>query len=140
MQISIHLGFKDQCEEAFKSYEQLLGGKITFLMTYGASPMAQQMPPEMQSKVMHAALSIDGQVLMGADAPPGRYTRPPHGFAVSIQVKDPAEAERIYNALVQGGQVDMPLQTTFWSPKFGMCTDRFGIPWMINTEGTQPAA
>jgi PhnB protein len=139
MLLSTHLAFDGQCAEAFKFYEKLLGGKITFMMSYGASPMANTMPPEMGDKIMHASLAVDGQMLMGADTPPGKEAKP-HGFSVSIQVKDPAEAERIYNGLVAGGQVQMPMQQTFWSPKFGMCVDRFGIPWMINTESPQPAA
>lgn len=139
MQLSTHLGFNGQCAEAFKFYEQLLHGKLTFMMTYGESPMAGQMPPGSGNRIMHASLAVDGQVLMGADAPPGGEDTP-HGFCVSIQVDDAAEAERIYNGLAEGGTVQMPLQTTFWSPKFGMCTDRFGTPWMINTAGPMPSA
>lgn len=138
MQLSIHLGFDGQCQEAFQFYEKVLGGKITFMQAYGGSPAEQMVPPEYGGKILHASLVVDGQVLMGADAPPDRHAAP-HGFSVSIQVKDPADTERIYNALAEGGKVQMPLQTTFWSPKFGMCIDRFGIPWMINTEGMPPA-
>ena len=69
---------------------------------------------------------------MGADSPPGRYTKPT-GMNVSIHVKDAAEAERIFKALSEGGEVQMAFQKTFWSPGFGMCVDQFGIPWMVNT-------
>jgi PhnB protein len=83
---------------------------------------------------MHAALNVGDQVLMGADAPPGRYQQP-KGTNVSIHVKDLAEGERIFKALAENGTVTMPFEKTFWSPGFGMCVDQFGIPWMVNTEG-----
>jgi len=70
---------------------------------------------------------------MGSDAPPGRYEEP-KGFSVSVQIKDPAEAERIFQALAENGKVQMPIQQTFWAARFGMLMDQFGIPWMINCE------
>jgi PhnB protein len=106
-------------------------------MTFGDSPMSQQMPADWRNKVMHARMTVGDTVLMGSDSPHDRYEAP-KGFSLSIGVKDPAEAERIYNALSEGGKIEMPLQKTFWAAKFGMVVDRFGIPWMINCE--QPAA
>jgi len=133
MQLSPYLLFNGQCEEAFKFYEKCFGGKIEAIMTFGQSPMAQQVPAEWGSKVMHASLKIDGMTLLGSDPPPGRY-QPPQGFSVSLSVKDPGETERIFHELVQNGKVQMPIQQTFWSVRFGMLVDQFGIPWIVNCE------
>lgn len=134
MQINPYITFNGQCQAAFKFYEQVLGGKITSQMTWGEMPGPDQFPKEMHQLIMHTSLSIGDQVLMGADAPPDRY-QSPKGMTVSIHVKDKSDGERIFNALSEGGSVTMPFSQTFWSPGFGMCTDRFGIPWMVNTEG-----
>ena len=134
MQINPYITFNGQCQAAFKFYEQVLGGKIMSSMTWGEMPGADQFPKEMHQLIMHTSLSVGDQTLMGADAPPDRY-HSPKGMSVSIHVKDKAEAERIFNALAEGGNVTMPFSETFWSPGFGMCADQFGIPWMVNTEG-----
>lgn len=134
MQINPYLNFNGQCETAFKFYEQVLGGKITFRMTWSEMPGADQFPPEMQKLIMHATLSVGDRVLMGADSPPDRYQHP-KGMNVSLHLKDVAEGQRVFNALAEHGNVTMPFQKTFWSPGFGMCVDQFGIPWMVNTEG-----
>jgi len=131
MQISPHLGFSGQCAEAFAFYEKCLRGKIEMSMTYGESPMAAQMPPEAQKMIIHASLAIGDQRLSGADAPGERYKKP-QGITIAIDVKEESEAERIFGELSRGGTVQMPLQQTFWARRFGMCTDRFGIPWMVN--------
>jgi len=136
MRLSTHLGFTGQCEEAFKLYEKTLGGKIQMMMTYGNSPMADQFPADFHNKIMHVSMLVDGQVLMGADAPPGRGAKP-QGFTVAISVSDTSQAERIFNTLAEGGQVQMPLQQTFWAKKFGMLIDRFGTPWMVNAGENQ---
>jgi PhnB protein len=136
MKLNSYLMFNGQCKEAFKFYEQCLGGKITDMMTYASSPdssMTEQMPPEWNDKIMHTALLVDGQELMGSDCPPG-YSEEPKGFSVSIGLDDPAEAERIFHTLAENGTVTMPLQQTFWAYRFGMLVDQFGIPWMINCE------
>ena len=135
MQVTTHLGFSGNCKTAFETYEKVLGGKITFMMTMGESPMANTMPPEMRDKVMHAALQLPGGgVIQGADHPEGKEVKP-HGFSVCITVKDAAEAAKLFNGLSEGGKVQMPFDKTFWSPGFGMCIDKFEIPWMVNTEG-----
>jgi PhnB protein len=136
MQLSIHLGFKGNCEAAFKFYERALGGKIVFKMTYAESPMADQTPAEWRGKIMHSSISIGETTLMGADTTADHFEKP-QGFAVTVAVKDPAEAERIFKALAENGTVTLPIQQTFWSPRFGMLVDQFGIPWMVNCEGTQ---
>ncbi len=95
--------------------------------------MAQQVPSEWRNKIIHARLTVGDNVLMGSDAPPERYEEM-KGFSVSLSVDDPAEAERIFNALVANGTVRMPLQKTFWAVRFGMLVDQFGVPWMVNCE------
>jgi len=134
MQLNPYLTFNGQCEQALKFYEQVLGAKIEGMMTWGDMPGPDQFPAETQKLIMHARLTIGDQELMGADVPPGRYQQP-QGMNVSIQVKDVAEGERIFNALAENGKMIMPFAKTFWSPGFGMCVDQFGIPWMVNTEG-----
>jgi len=133
MQLNPYLNFKGHCEEAFKSYEKSLKGNIEFLMRNGESPMADKTPSDQKNNVLHATLRFGDQVIMGADAPPEYYEKP-QGFSISITVKEVQEAERIFNELSAGGSVRMPLQKTFWAQRFGMFTDRFDIPWMINCE------
>jgi PhnB protein len=133
MQLIPYLNFNGQCEEAFKFYEQLFGGKITFMMTWGETPGSDQCPPETGKLIMHATLTIGDQLLQGADVPPDRYKQP-RGINVSLQLTDVGEGKRIFNALAEHGAIQMPFQQTFWSPGFGMCVDRFGIPWMVNCE------
>ena len=133
MQVNPYLIFNGQCEVAFKFYEKCLGGKIEGMMTHGDSPVAPQVPAEWRSKILHARMTVDGMVLMGSDAPPDHYEQP-KGFSVSLGVKEPGEAERIFQELSQNGKVQMPIQKTFWSMRFGMLVDQFGIPWMVNCE------
>ena len=133
MHLNTHLNFNGQCEEAFEYYAQVLGGEITFKMTWGEMPGADQFPTETHKLIMHTSMKIGDGDIMGADSPPGRYTEP-KGMNVSIHVKDIAEGERVFRALAEGGEVQMPFAKTFWSPGFGMCVDQFGIPWMVNTE------
>lgn len=134
MKLTPYLNFDGRCLEAFEFYETCLGGKITFKMKYGESPMpAGQIPPGMSGKILHATFALGDQLLQGADGAVEHY-RKPHGFAVSLSLADAAESERIYAALAEGGSVQMPIQETFWALRFGMVTDRFGIPWMINCE------
>ena len=133
MQLNPYMNFNGQCEAAFRFYEQVLGGEITFKMTWGEMPGADQFPSETHKLIMHSTLNVADQILMGADSPPDRYKQPT-GMNVSIHLKDKAEGERIFNALAENGNVTMAFQQTFWSPGFGMCVDQFGIPWMVNCE------
>ena len=133
MQISTYLSFNGQCEEAFRFYERSLGAKLNFMMTYAQSPMAAQTPANWQGKIMHATLSIDGQTIMGSDPTPDHYKQS-SGFAIALNIKDPSEAERIFKNLSESGNVQMPIQETFWARRFGMVADRFGTPWMVNCE------
>lgn len=133
MKVNPYLFFNGDCEAAFRFYEQHLGAKLDALLTHEGTPAAKEVPPEWENKILHGKLTIDDDVLMASDAPPGRYQKP-QGFFVSLSVKEPAEAERIFDALAEKGIVQMPIQETFWAVRFGMVVDRFGIPWMINCE------
>jgi PhnB protein len=135
MQLNTYLVFNGQCEEAFKFYEQCLGGKIAAMFTHAGTPAAEHVPPEWLNKIMHVRLEVGDSILMGSDSPPDRY-KSPKGFSVNIAVEKPEEAERIFHALEEGGTVGMPLKQTFWAARFGMLVDRFGIPWMVNCEGS----
>jgi PhnB protein len=133
MQLNPYLLFDGNCEEAFKFYEKCLGGKILAMMTHDGTPMADQVPAEWKNKIIHARMTVGDQVLMASDAPPNDYSKP-KGFSINIGVKDPTDAERIFRALAHGGTVQMPIAETFWAIRFGMLTDRFGTPWMVNCE------
>jgi PhnB protein len=133
MQASIHLVFGGQCEAAFGFYERALGGKIVNILTYGNSPMAEQVPPEWREKIVHATCAVGGTVLAGADLLPEQYVKP-QGFYVLLSVDDAMDAERIFSALAENGEVHMAIQQTFWSSRFGVLTDKFGVPWEISCE------
>lgn len=132
MEFTPYLNFNGNCAEAFKFYEQLFGGKIQMMQTHGETPARDHVPPEWHGAVIHASLLVDGKLLMASDAPPAMY-KPAEGMWVSVGVASVAEGRRIFNALADGGRVTMPYEQTFWSPGFGMVVDRFGTPWMINS-------
>lgn len=139
MEMSPYLSFKGQCEAAFRFYEQCLGGQIGAIFRYAGTPLADQVPADWQDKVMHGSLRLGDQVLMGGDVAPDGYEEP-KGFSLMLAIKSTTDAERIFHELAKGGRVVVPLEKTFWSPLFGMLVDRFGIPWLINCEGSdQPA-
>jgi PhnB protein len=133
MQINPYLNFNGQCDAAFKFYEQSLGGKTLFKLTYAQSPMAKDTPPEFQNHILHARMVVGANVLMGSDSPPGRYEEP-KGLTISLNIETVEEAERVFAALSEKATICMPIQETFWAHRFGMLTDQFGIPWMINCE------
>jgi len=135
LQLNPYLSFNGQCEAAFKFYERLLGGKIECIMPYESRPTDYPVPAEWRKNILHVTLRVGDQVLMGADVPPDRYKKP-QGFSITLGLKDPAEAERIFQALTEIGTVEMALQETFWAIRFGVLVDRFGIPWTINCERT----
>lgn len=139
MNLNPHLNFNGQCAVAFKFYEQHLGAKLLFTLTYGASPMAAQFPAECQDQIMHATLEVGGVTVLGSDSPPGFY-QPPNGFCMALSFDDPEEAERVFHALAENGKVNMPLQQTFWAQRFGMLIDQFGIPWMVNCGEATPSS
>ena len=133
MQVNTYLNFNGQCEEAFRFYEKVFGGKIDAMIPHEGTPAAEHVPAAWLKKIMHAHLVAGNVVLMGSDVPPERYSQP-KGFAVALHTKQVSEGERLFHALAEGGNVGMPMQETFWAVKFGMLVDRFGIPWMVNCE------
>ena len=139
MKISAHLCFDGTCEEAFRFYQQILGGVITTMLRYGESPLAQQTPAHMRSKIIHATLVIGAHELLGADIALAERTVPA-GYFVTVGVPDPVRAEEVFRALSSDGEVRMPFQKTFWSAGFGVLVDRFGIPWEVNCEQTVGSA
>jgi len=134
MKMNPYLAFGGNCEEAFRYYEKVLKGKIIMMVPHAGTPAEEHVPAEWRDKIMHARLEFgDGQVLMGADAPP-QFRTTMSGFSISLQFTDIGEAERIFNALADKGQVKMAFAKTFWAERFGMLIDRFGTPWMVNCE------
>ncbi len=135
MQLNAHVAFNGNCEEAFKFYAQHRGGKIDVLMRYEGTPAMGMTPADWKDKVLHGRIAIGGSILMGADAPPGRYEAP-KGVTISLGVPSDGDAERMFGALSEHGAVAMPLQETFFASRFGMLTDKFGVLWMIVHEKT----
>jgi PhnB protein len=136
MQMNPYLSFNGQCEAAFKFYEHCLGAQRGEIFRFAGTPLADQVPANWQDKVMHGSLMVGEQVLMGGDVAPDRYEQP-KGFALSLQIKNTVDAERIFQELGKDGTIAVPLERTFWAARFGMLVDRFGIPWLINCEGSE---
>ena len=135
MRLTPSLDFDGRCREAFERYAVLLGGEIKAMLTYGELPEMKDAPEERRGRIAHAWLQFGDQALMGGDAPPG-HVKPAGGFSLALHADTPEEARRLYDGLAEGGLATVPLGPTSWSPCFGMLTDRFGTPWMINTVGT----
>jgi len=129
-QVQPYLFFEGRCQEALEFYRKALGAEITALMRYKDGPDQTMVQPGSEDKVMHASFQIGETTVMASD---GRCGGQPsfQGFALSLTAPTEAEAERLFKALVDGGQVIMPLTTTFFSPRFGMTIDRFGVSWMV---------
>jgi PhnB protein len=136
MQCNPYLTFNGNCEQAFKVYEKVLGGKILAMMKFSETPASDQHGPEFRDKIVHARLSFGNNILMASDAPAAHF-EPMKGMSVTLGVDTPEEAERIFKAFSDGAQIQMDLQETFWAVRFGMLVDRFGTPWMINCEKKQ---
>lgn len=132
--IQPYLFFGGRCEEALEFYRSALGAEIEMLMRFSDSPQPHQpgmVPARYENKVMHAMFRVGGNVLMASD---GRCDGATSfdGFSLAINVPTEPDADRVFAALSDGGKVQMPLAKTFWSPKFGMVTDRFGLGWMVS--------
>ena len=138
MQMTTYLSFCGECEAAFKFYAECLDGKLGGIFRYAGTSLAGQVPADWQDKVMHGSVTIGEQILMGGDVAPEGYQKP-KGFTLSLQIKSTTQAERIFRLLAKDGMVVMPLEETFWADRFGMIVDRFGIPWLINCEGSEQA-
>lgn len=134
MRISPHLCFDGTCREAFQLYQTILGGSIQTMLSYGESPMASSTDPRWHDRIVHATLVLDEMELTGVDIISGAYQRP-QGFFITITVDSVARAEDLFRALSQGGGIQVPFESTFWSPGFGVLVDRFNIPWEINANG-----
>ena len=131
---SVSLSFNGECEAAFKVYERLLGAKAELVITWGASPLAGDVPREWHGKMLFARLRTRHMTLLGGDVLPSIY-RQPTGFTLCLSADDEAEAERLFATLAEGGTVEMALQATFFAARYGVVTDRFGIPWEIRCRG-----
>ena len=127
-----YLFFGGNCREAFTRYQEIFGGEL-FVMAMRDMPSDEPVPPEQADLIMHAALTLDGNLLMASDDPTDGFG-PVRGMQVNYTVTDVDEAKRVFEALADGGEVTLPIAQTFWSPMFGMCVDRFGTPWMISAE------
>jgi PhnB protein len=133
MKLNTYLFFDGNCEAAFKFYERCFGGRIEAMTPHEGSPAEGQVPASWRKKILHARLAVGDQVLMGSDSPP-EHREDRKGFSINLSVDSPKEAERLFNALAEGGTVRMPIAETFWATRFGMLVDKFGTPWMINCE------
>jgi PhnB protein len=141
MALDTYLFFDGNCAEAMRFYERALGGKLKMMMTHAESPGgAHNAPPGMANRIMHAALELGDRVLMASDAMAGEPYGGMKNFSLSLSYKTNEEAQRIFDALAQGGKVTMPFAKTFWADGFGMVSDRFGTPWMVSgPSAPQPA-
>ena len=132
MRLNPHLTFEGSCEEAFRFYRDVLGGELLALVRYEGTPLAERVPPAWRAKILHATLDLGDTRLTGADVTAEEGYVAPTGFSVLVDPGTVAEAERIFSALSEGGDVILPLTQTFWAERFGMVVDRFRIPWMLS--------
>ncbi|RZJ37787.1 MAG: VOC family protein, partial [Brevundimonas sp.] len=131
------LSFSGQCRAAFEFYASVLGGEVR-AFPYGEAPPGMPVDAKYNDWLMHAWLQVGDQALMGADMPPEfapNIDKPKNGFDVTVHCPEPAESQRVFEALSAGGTVMMPFAATFWSRGYGSFVDKFGVPWMINTDG-----
>jgi PhnB protein len=138
MKTNTYLNYGGNCAEAFRFYEQHLGGKIGMIMTQGEAPDQSNIPPQMKNAVLHAQMEIGGTRLMASDVSPDRF-QPMRSAYLCLSVDSDAEAERIYGLLSEGGQVFMPIQETFFATRYAQLRDRFGTLWMIIHERPMPS-
>jgi len=133
MAFHAYLFFGGNCREAFTRYQEIFGGDLVLLPMKDA-PSEETVPADQADLIIHAALTVDGNLLMASDDPTTDSFGPVQGMMVSYTAADVDETKRVFEALADGGEVTQPPTETFFSPMFGMCIDRFGTPWMINTE------
>lgn len=131
MHINPYLNLGGNCAEAFEFYRATFGGQDLVLMNYRGSPAEETAPEHWRDKIMHASLQIGSSILMGSDGQANQPRETMHGCNMTLNVDSDADAERIFQALAQGGTVRMPLDKTFFASKFGMLSDRYGVSWMI---------
>jgi PhnB protein len=129
-----YLAFDGNCADAMRFYAKALEGKLDML-TFGQSPMSEQTPKDALNRIMHARLTLEGNgSLYAGDCPPGMPYQGIHGVSITLNYDAIARAERVFNALADGGKVTMAFGPTFWAKRFGMVTDKFGCPWIVNGE------
>ena len=131
--IEPYLFFGGRCEEALEFYRTAIDARVTMMMRFNESPAPMppgSVPPGFEKKIMHASVEVGGSRFMASDG--NEAGAKFEGFSLSLAVPTAADADRVFAALADGGTVGMPLGPTFWSPKFGMLTDRFGIGWMVS--------
>ena len=133
MRLHTYLNYGGNCADAFRFYEQHLGGKITMMMKHGEAPDQSQVRPEWKDAVLHARMSLGGTELAAADVPPDRF-QPMRSAYLTLSFDGPQETERVYALFTEGGQVFMPLQETFFASRFAMLRDKFGTSWMLLSE------
>jgi PhnB protein len=133
MKLHTYLNYGGNCEQAFRFYEQHLGGKITMIMTHGQSPDQRNVTPESKNAILHARMTIGNTELLASDVPVNRF-EPMRSAYLSLTVESIEEAERIHALLSDGGQIFMPMQETFFAFRFSMLRDKFGTSWMIVNE------
>jgi PhnB protein len=138
MKLHTYLNFGGNCEEAFRFYENNLGGKIEMMMRYADQPDPKNVPPGTEKYVLYVNMTIGETQLMGSDVPPDRF-QPMRSVYLSLAVDSSKEAERIFQLLTEGGEVFMPMAETFFALRFGMLRDRFGTSWMILHQRPMPA-
>ena len=137
MKVQAYISFGGRCEEALTFYKKSVGAEVTSLMRWKDSPDATMKPPPgYEEKVMNAAFRIGESKLM-ADDGMGAKEAEFKGMKLAIVVTDDAEAKRVFTALAEGGSVQMPLAKTFWASSFGILTDKFGVPWMVNVDALE---
>lgn len=133
MQFQPYLTFDGNCAQAMQFYERVLNGKVQMMMKMKDAPEpCADLPSGADERIMHACVVLDGAMLMASDSMPGHPYEGMKGFAVTLNYPSPEAARPVFEALSEGGQVMMPLGETFWAQAFGMLTDRFGTPWIIN--------
>ena len=135
MKLFTYLNYAGNCQEAFRFYEQHLGGKITMMMTFGQGPNAKDVPPHLQNAILHARMSIGETELMGADV---ERAQPMRSAYLTLIAGSTEEAERVYAALSDGGEIFMPMAETFFAFRFAQLRDKFGTNWMILHERPRP--
>jgi PhnB protein len=135
MKLFTYLNYGGNCGQAFRFYEQHLGGKITMMMTHAEQPDPQNVPPEWRNAILHARMTLGETELLAADVPPDRF-QPMRSAYLSLSVDTAEEAERIHAVLSDGGQIFMPMEETFFAHRFSMLRDKFGTSWMIICERT----
>ena len=128
MRLDVYVNYRGSCEEAFRFYEQHLGGKVTMLMRHGEQPALSDVPAEWNGKVLHARMHLGGTELLGADIP---SYQPMRSAYLSLTVESDAEADRVFRLLSDRGEIFMPMQETFFASRFAMFRDRFGTSWLL---------